>query len=234
MASGGDIRKPSVAVVTATTGRDTLWQTIESVRRQTVPCTHYVFVDGVEWPEVAKVQDQDVKWCRLPVKTGGNGIMNGGIMAASAFLVQEEMICWVDDDNWFDPDHVQRLLEVKGNKPYAWSLRKLMNPDGSFFDHDDFESLGPYSGFIDCNCYLMDRSLAVQIAPLWYKTTGDLMVGDRHVYQCLKENSAEFGSTGRYTVNYRLNPKRDLRPWFWENNIKVRAQFAGDLPWRFK
>jgi len=229
MASGGDIRKPSVAVVTATTGRDTLRQTIDSVRKQTYPCRHYVFVDGV-----VINQEADVEWVNLPVKTGGNGMMNGGIMAASAFLVQEDMICWLDDDNWFEPDHVEKLIAAKGNKSFAWSLRNLVNPDGTFFDHDDSESLGQYSNFIDCNCYLMDRTLAVQLAPLWYKTTGDLMIGDRHVYECLRSNGAEYGQSGHYTVNYRINPKRDLRPWFWENNIKVRAQFAGELPWRAK
>ena len=223
---------PTVAVVTATTGRDTLRQTIESVRGQTVSCNHYVFIDGIDWPEFIPVGDHDVKWCRLPVKTGGNGMMNGGIVAASAFLVQEDYICWLDDDNWIEPDHIETLLAAKGDKPYAHSLRSLVEDDGSFFDYDDFESLGQYSGFIDLNCYLMDRQLAVQIAPLWYRTTGSLMVGDRFVYECLKQNNLPFGETGKYTVNYRLNPKRDLRPWFFDGNIKNRAKYSGDLPWR--
>lgn len=221
----------SVAVVTATTGRETLKQTIESVRAQTIPCTHYVFWDGVPVPF-----DIDYGWkidsIALPYKTGGNGMMNGGIVAASAFLVQEDLICWLDDDNWIEPDHIETLLAAKGDKPYAHSLRSLVENDGSFFDYDDFESLGQYSGFIDLNCYLMDRQLAVQIAPLWYRTTGSLMVGDRFVYECLKQNNLPFGETGKYTVNYRLNPKRDLRPWFFDGNIKNRAKYSGDLPWR--
>lgn len=221
----------SVAVVTATTGRETLKQTIESVRAQTIPCTHYVFWDGVPVPF-----DIDYGWqidsIALPYKTGGNGMMNGGIVAASAFLVQENLICWLDDDNWIEPDHIETLLAAKGDKPYAHSLRSLVENDGSFFDYDDFESLGQYSGFIDLNCYLMDRQLAVQIAPLWYRTTGSLMVGDRFVYECLKQNNLPFGETGKYTVNYRLNPKRDLRPWFFDGNIKNRAKYSGDLPWR--
>lgn len=232
MASGGSIRLPEVAVVTATVGRDTLKQTIESVRRQTVPCTHYVFVDGVEWPEFVKVQDLNVKWCRLPVKTGGNGIMNGGVIAASPFLVAEPMIAWLDDDNWFEPDHIEKLLAAKGSKPYAFSLRQLRNADASFFDYDDCESLGPYTKFIDANCYLIDRPIAMQTSHLWMNTTGSLNVGDRFLYQVLENNKIEFGATGKYTLNYRLNEKRDLRPFFFENNIKVRAQFPDALPWR--
>jgi glycosyltransferase involved in cell wall biosynthesis len=219
---------PSIAVVTATTGRDTLKQTIESVVNQTVKCKHYIFVDGNISFDACGPGD----WCWLPVKTGGNGMMNGGIVAASAYLVQEDLICWLDDDNWIEPDHIETLLAAKGDNPYAYSLRKLVEPDGTFFDYDDFESLGIHSGFIDLNCYLMDRQLAVQLAPLWYKTTGDLMVGDRYVYDCLRGNSLPYGETGKYTVNYRLNPKRDLRPWFFDGNIKNRAKYSGDLPWR--
>jgi len=223
---------PSIAVVTATTGRDTLKQTIESVAAQTVACKHYVINDGVPMSSDLISCLTHVNYCFLPVKTGGNGMMNGGIIAASAYLVQEDLICWLDDDNWIEPDHLETLLAAKEDKPYAYSLRKLVEPDGTLFDYDDFESLGIHSGFIDLNCYLMDRQLAVQLAPLWYKTTGDLMVGDRYVYDCLRGNSLPYGETGQYTVNYRLNPKRDLRPWFFDGNIKNRAKYSGDLPWR--
>lgn len=219
---------PSVAVVTATTGRDSLKKTIESVVNQTVKCRHYIFVDGNISFDACGPGD----WCWLPVKTGGNGIMNGGIVAASAYLVTEDLICWLDDDNTFEPNHIEELIKAKGDKPYAHSLRKLLNPDGSFYDYDDFESLGQYSGFVDLNCYLMDRGLAVQLAPLWYKTTGELMIGDRYIYQALQQNNIPFGESGKYTVNYLLNAKRDLRSWLFDGNIKSRAKYAGELPWR--
>lgn len=222
----------TVAVVTATTGRDSLYATIESVKKQTYPCRHYVFIDGVDWPEFTEVKNLGIEWCRLPVKTGGNGMMNGGIVAASAFLVQEDFICWLDDDNTFDSDHVEHLVQAIEGKQYAHSLRKLLNPDGSFYDYDDFESLGQYSGFVDLNCYLMDRRLAVQVAPLWYNTTGELMIGDRYIYNALQQLGATFGESGKYTVNYLLNAKRDLRSWLFEGNIKSRAKYAGELPWR--
>jgi glycosyltransferase involved in cell wall biosynthesis len=219
----------TVAVVTATTGRKELQQAINSVAAQTHPCKHYIFFDGVV-PDFI-YYNEDTFICRLPVKTGGNGMMNGGIVAASAFLVQEDMICWLDDDNWFEPNHIEKLVEAKGDKPYSYSLRALRNVDGSFFANDDFESLGHHSGFIDLNCYLMDRNIAVQIAPLWYKTTGELMVGDRFVYQALVANQLDSACSGLYTLNYRLNEKRDLRGFFFEGNIKTRAQFPDGFPW---
>jgi glycosyltransferase involved in cell wall biosynthesis len=225
----------SVAVVTATTGRDSLVDCVESVWKQTYPCKHYVFADGRETifePKANMLNLQNL--CMLPVKTGGNGVMNGGIVAASAYLVQEDMICWLDDDNTFEPNHIEELVNAKQDKPVAHSLRRLLNPDGSFYDYDDFESLGRYSGFIDLNCFLMDRRMACGISTLWYNTTGELMVGDRYVSKWIFDNSVPLGESGKYTVNYMLNPKRDLRSWFFDGNIKNRAKYSGDLPWRAK
>lgn len=224
----------SVAVVTATTGRQQLLQAVESVEEQTYPCKHYIFFDGEGDDNYYGPFPDNAVFCKLPVKTGGNGMMNGGIVAASAFLVQEDMICWLDDDNWFEPNHIEKLVEAKGDKPYSYSLRALRNVDGSFFANDDFESLGHHSGFIDLNCYLMDRNIAVQIAPLWYKTTGELMVGDRFVYQALIQNQLDSACSGLYTLNYRLNEKRDLRGFFFEGNIKNRAQHPDGFPWAKK
>ena len=221
----------TVAVVTATRNRRELERTIASVKEQTYPCRHYVFFDGVESCIKDDVLDDTLMACRLPVQTGARGMMNGGIVAASAYLVQEDMICWLDDDNWFEPNHLESLVKAKGDKPYAWSLRQLRNVDGSFFANDDFESVGHHSGFIDLNCYLMDRMIAVQIAPLWYRTTGELMVGDRFVYQALKDNKLDNAGSGLYTLNYRLNEKRDLRAWFFEGNIKSRANHPDGFPW---
>ena len=219
----------TVAVVTATTGRQELEQTIESVAKQTYPCQHYVFFDGV----APRTLPNHVHVIALPVKTGGDGMMNGGIVAASAYLVQEDLICWCDDDNWMDEGHVESLVASMGENVWAHSLRKLMHPDGTFWDYDDCESLGKYTNFVDLNCYLMDRRrLACGIATCWYNTTGELMVGDRHVWEVVKQLPGN--CTNQYTMNYRLNNKRDLKPFFFQNNIKVRAQFANQLPWRQK
>ncbi len=219
----------SVAVVTATVGRDSLRETMYSVSNQTYPCKHYIFIDG---EHDAHVPAGNFNYCWLPVKTGGNGIMNGGILAASAYLVQEEMICWLDDDNTFEPNHIEELVNAKQDKPVAHSLRTLLNPDGTFYDYDDFESIGRYSGFVDLNCLLMDRHIAVSIAPLWYNTNGSLMIGDRYVSKWIFDNNVPLGESGKYTVNYKLNEQRDLRSWLFEGNVKSRAKYANELPWR--
>jgi len=218
----------SIAVVTATTGRESLLQTIESVKKQTYPCNHYIFVDGQhELPPYDDYKNIVV----LPKPTGLNGMMNGGIVAASAYLVTEDYICWIDDDNWIDPNHVESLVEAIEDKPYAYSLRKLMEPDGAFWANDDCESLGHHADLIDLNCYLMKRDLATGLAPCWYQTTGELCLGDRYVWAMLKQNNIPYGASGQYTVNYRLNPNRDLRPMFFQGNIRNIGKYQNKLPW---
>jgi glycosyltransferase involved in cell wall biosynthesis len=219
----------SVAVVTATTGRDTLLKAIKSVQAQTYPCTHYVFFDGVpvniDIPEGVKV-------IALPVKTGGNSMMNGGVCAAAAYLTVEDYICFLDDDNWFEPNHVESLVNVIGNNEYAYSLRKLVEPDGTFFANDDGEATGHFGDLVDVNCYFMKRELCAGIAPLWYKTNGHVMVGDRYVWATLTQSNVPYAATGQYTVNYRMASRWNTKPYFFLKNIQKQSQYPNGFPWR--
>lgn len=222
----------SVAVVTATTGRESLLQAIDSVKKQTYPCTHYIFAESAYGlPESIERIENIIL---LPKPTGVGGMMNGGIVAASAYLVTEDYVCWLDDDNWFDPDHVETMIQAMGNNLWSYSLRKLIEPDGLFWDYDDGESLGIWTGFVDLNCYLMDRvKLATKIAPAWYiKTDQNMYIGDRGAYKAVSSLPAK--GTGLYTVNYRLNSKKDLKPFFKTENENMRKRFNNDLPWRKK
>lgn len=220
----------TVAVITATTGRESLLQTIESVKQQTYPCNHYIFAESAYGLPEGMTTNENIIW--LPKPTGVDGMMNGGIVAASAYLVTEDYICWLDDDNWFETNHIETLMQAMGNNLWSYSLRKLMELDGSFWDYDDGESLGVWTGFVDLNCYLMDRvRLATQIAPAWYiKTDQNMYIGDRGAYKAV--NSVPGQGTGLYTVNYRLNTKRDLKPFFKAENEAMRKRFNNNLPWR--
>lgn len=227
----------SVAVVTATTGRATLKQTVQSVAAQTYPCTHYVVYDGAAALSNAHVSGclpmlQGVKEIVLPDPTGGGAMMNGAICAAAPFLVTEDYICYLDDDNWFEPDHIETMMQAIGDKAYAYCLRKLVRPDGSFYANDDGESLGHHGDMVDVNCYLFKREVCAGIAPLWYKTDGNVMIGDRHVWAALKAHNTPWAATGRYTVNYRISSRWNQEGYFFLRNIQRRAQYPDGFPWR--
>lgn len=223
---------PSVAVITATTGRSTLQQTIDSVAAQTMPCQHYIIVDGND--DVMFSQEYKGEVVYLPRKTGGNGMMNGAICAMAAYIATEDYICFCDDDNWLEPDHVQSLVEAleAKNAAYAYSLRKLINPDGTFYDYDNGESLGHFGDLVDVNCYLFRRDIAAGIAPLWYRTDGSLMIGDRYVWAALRQNNTPWAATGRYTLNYRMSARgRDMTGFHFLKNIMAKAKYPDGYPW---
>ena len=224
----------TVAVVTATTGRPSLLQAVTSVRDQTYPCTHYVIFDGRDdhgwYTEISGYEN--VRTLMLPKPTGLNGVMNGAICAAASYLTTEDYICYLDDDNWFEPTHVESLMSVIADNAYAYSLRKLVEPDGTFWANDDGESLGHIGEMSDSNCLMLQRSLAQGIAPLCMSSTPDGgSTWDRAVWNALQHHKIKWAASGKYTVNYRINSRRSLKGWFFLRNIQMRAHYPDGFPW---
>lgn len=138
----------SVAVITATIGRDDLIQAIKSVQEQSYPCTHYVFVDGKDYHEKVKnlLKDDypDVVVTYLPMNTGANKMYNSYINAIAPFLVKEDIICFLDDDNWYHQDHVKYMAHYISHyqADYAYSLRYCVSHEINKIWEDNMESLG--------------------------------------------------------------------------------------------
>lgn len=225
---------PSVAIVTASTGRATLQKTLDSVAAQTHPCQHYVIFDG----PLSGDARNDVKLPRqvetifIPKRTGANGIMNGCILAAAPFLITEDYLCYLDDDNWFDDDHVESLVNVIEDKAYAYSLRNIVEPDGTFFARDDGEAIGHHGNLVDANCFMFRREVAQGVASLWPRNNGTNCIGDRYVWDLLKTHNTPWAATGKYTVNYRMGGQCGTqRGFFFLNNAIRRSQYPDGFPW---
>ena len=223
----------TVAVITATTGRASLQQAINSVMDQTHPCHHYIFVDGIPDPGIMISRPSDTCTVfELPRATGLNGVMNGAICAAGAFLATEDYITYLDDDNWFEPNHIESMVSAIGDNAYAYSLRKLIEPDGTFWANDDGESIGHFGEMVDANCLMLQRNLAQGIAPLCMTSTPEGgSTWDRVVWNSLQQHKIKWAATGQYTVNYRMNSRQKLKGWFFLRNIQTRAQFPDGFPW---
>ena len=221
----------TVAVVTSTIGRPELALAIKSVQNQTYPCKHYVFVDGnIFWDKAKSILEQfpDVIPIYLPMNTGKNGILNGAINAAAAFLVEEDIICYLDDDNQLRDDHVESLVNViEQGADFAYSLRSFYDSNHQFICHDDFESLGNWTKeihffsdikinniqqsihlifntdgeHIDTNCYAVSREIAQKAAHGWHT----LSIGDRGFLSALKVLGLMGQTSGKYTVKYTVD-----------------------------
>ena len=221
----------TVAVVTSTIGRPELALAIESVQNQTYPCKHYVFVDGnIFWDKAKSILEQfpDVIPIYLPMNTGKNGILNGAINAAAAFLVEEDIICYLDDDNQLREDHVESLVNViEQGADFAYSLRAFYDLNHQFICNDDFESLGNWTKeihffsdikinniqqsihlifntngeHIDTNCYAVPREIAQKVAHSWYIP----YFGDRTFFSAINALDLKGETSGKYTVKYTVD-----------------------------
>src|SRR5262249_12098476 len=140
----------SVSVLTASIGNPMLAQTIASVQAQTYPfIDHIIVADGPEYHDrVRALLPQNPRYpvhlLSLPFNVGGGGYLGHRIYAALPFLANGRFVTIVDEDNWFEPDHISALMAkiTAGGLDWAYSLRKIVDSDGHFIANDDCESLG--------------------------------------------------------------------------------------------
>ena len=224
-----------VMVITPTTGKDTLEQAILSVERQTVETEHLIVLDGngmATKPGETKLR----KVIQLPENVGGNGWYGHRVYAAMPLIVNADYILFLDEDNWFEPNHVETMINKIKSKDLMWSysLRRICNEAGKYIGDDDCESLGRYPAFydhtlnfVDTNCYCFKREYLVTVAHAFYGQWG----ADRQFYKAAASALPAFGCTGEATVNYRA-PER-LLGLFAEGNAAMKKAYV-DLPWRKK
>jgi glycosyltransferase involved in cell wall biosynthesis len=183
-----------VAVVTPTSASEHLKQCLDSVSKQTYKnLTHYVFVDGKDHHidvQIETLKQEKVKTVILEENVG-KGWYGHRVYAACSFLVNADIICYLDEDNWIEPNHVESLVEVirKGND-WSYSLRNIHNKDGKYLCQDNCESLGKWPVYFDDKTYHIDTSsfaikqdVAVRVGHSWYGKWG----ADRQFFHTLKK-----------------------------------------------
>lgn len=233
---------PTVSVVTSTIGRDTLHKTIESVQKQTIDCRHYVFVHGKEFHEKAeKILScyPDVEALYLP---NNNGLPNYGmapVFALAPYVVSEDYLFYLDDDNFFDDNHVETLvnhIEIN-NLDWSFSLRKIVDQDGNYLCHDDCDSLGYFqnadgSMLVDNSCFALKTPVAREHAHAWYYP----VTSDRNFMMSLFDGKKTAGCTGLHTCNYRLSKdgyNAMSIDMFHNNNEFMKHRHNNNFMWRF-
>jgi len=224
-----------VMVITPTTGKDTVNRAMESVQDQTIPTEHLIVCDGYDAFE--KQHFVENTHIVLPENVGGNGWYGHRVYAAMPLMVNADYILFLDEDNWFEPNHVETMIAKIKSKDLMWSysLRRICNEAGEYIADDDCESLGRWPtfydhtlNFVDTNCYCFRREYLVSVAHAFYGQWGQ----DRPFYKAASTTLPAFGCTGEATVNYRA-PERLLN-MFREGNEKMINAYKQPLPWRNK
>lgn len=244
------IEKP-VTVITPSIGSSKLVDAIESVSNQTYNCKHLIVADGPEYLDKVmevvkniKTKSANGKVTCSPENTGANGYNGQRIYSAYPHLVNSDYIAFLDEDNWYEPDHIQTLVETieKNNLDFAFSLRKVFNPNKTFVCNDECESLGKWPIFlsrrsqygnqylVDTSSYLFKREFIQKTCHLWHSGAwGE----DRRYFYAVKDH-AKYDTNGKYTLCYRLdgNPNSVSAQFFIEGNKTQESYYGGNYPWR--
>lgn len=237
--------KPMVTVITPTTGAAYLRQAIESVKNQTYDnIQHLVVVDGQPKGRVIAREYGHIDLIDLPYPTGLDRFNGHRIYGASVYLAKGDLVCFLDEDNYFDPNHIESLVAVM-QKPNDWafSLRKIVDKDNNYICNDDCESLGKWEScigdfFVDVGCFFLPKLLAIQLSPIWYRKAREPGVPevDRMLTHVLRNNNLKFDTNGEYTLNYRTgNTQLSVQSeFFLQGNEAMSKKYNGDLPWTKK
>ena len=246
------IEKP-VTVITPTIGSQKLLDAIKSVATQSYKCKHLIVIDGPEFVEdvmgtiyISQMMDPqpNVQVIVSPENTGktGGNFYGHRIYAAYPHLLNSDYILFLDEDNWYEPNHVESLVSVaeEKNLDFSYSLRKIFSPKGEYLTDDNCESLGKWEIFMSRNSphgkhYLIDTSsfcfkkdFIQKTCHHWHSGWG----GDRQYLYAVRD-SAKYDTNGKHTLCYRLdgNPNSVTEEFFRVGNKTQHEYYGGKFPW---
>lgn len=240
--------KPTIAVITTTSGRSLtqLAQTLSSVRKQTRKVTtHYVLTDAVVDTRKdsllkTKCKNWGVLYCRWPTKIGGAGWEARRLLAAAAPLINEDITLFLNDDDWYKPNHVETLVGgIEQGFDWTYSFREIYDEKGKFLMLDECESLGeahpcwnmPWCNFAETSSLAMRTYCYRQLAGVFDQRGFGI---DRTFYAAAKKMYPRFAGTGLHTLCFRLggNEGSVQKAFFEAGNKAMQEHYPNGMPWK--
>jgi glycosyltransferase involved in cell wall biosynthesis len=244
----GPAKPKTVTVITPTIGSPKLTDAMQSVLAQTYEhISHLIVVDGSQYFEAvtkhAYVPKQDRSIASItvtPNNTGGvgDGFYGHRIYAAYPHLINTDYIFFLDEDNWYQPNHVETLVKTLGEgNQFAYSLREVYDENKNYLCDDNCESLGKWpiwfkhndpEYLIDTSSFAFTREFLIQVCHLWHWGWG----GDRRFYNIVRDK-AKHDTSGKHTLCYRLDGNTNsVKPDFFEQgNEENHKRYNGKFPW---
>jgi len=237
----------SVVVITPTIGSDKVIDAIRSVKDQTYKdVKHLVVIDGPEYfnKAIRAITPSDKLQVTVsPENTGGKGFYGHRIYAGYSQLVNADYVFFLDEDNWYQPNHIETLVQTieEQSLDFAYSLRSIHNPDTSYAIDDNCEALGKWPIYfsnhrlqhekeylVDTSSYGFRRDFLIQVSQLWHSGWG----GDRRFFSLIKDQSKHNNSCKR-TLCYRLdgNFNSVSASFFEKGNVEQLKFYNENLPW---
>ena len=225
------------AVVIPTILRPQLRPALESIFRQRFAGRIHILV-GIDSPrgDLAIVDAAcatrpanctvQVFWLGFSTSTRHGGLHSpsdgGTLRCVLTYLANSPFVAYLDDDNWWHPDHLRLLRAAVEQAEWGFALRWFVHPQTRRpIAVDTWESVGPglgifnekFGGFVDPNC-LMINKLACPLAAPWWNCPlpGNPGTADRNVFNFLSRNHKKFKGSGQASVFYTLNANDGLPP----------------------
>jgi hypothetical protein len=228
--SGAGSRQPPVdiAIILPTLLRPSLTRAIRSVFAQDFPGRIQILI-GID-----KAEGDRGQLAQLGRECPGNialdlfdpgystSIQHGGIYpnrctgslrTILSYAANSRYLAYLDDDNWWAPDHLRSLLAAIDGHDWAWSLRWFVEQGGDeAICVDQWESVGPgaglyaerYGGFVDPSSLIIDKLACHHVLPYWSLTPyADGRGSDRLVFEQLKGLSQR--GTGQPSSFYTIS-----------------------------
>jgi len=150
---------------------------------------------------------------------GVNSAADGGsLRAILSFLANSRYITYLDDDDWWAPDHLSSLRAAIEGHHYSYTLRWLVDAKTLKLQCiDEWNSVGPdkglsatEGGFVGPTSLMIDKLECLPVLCFWSQSPGDPgLFADRLVFHALRWNFRGNG-TGRATAYYALRPDHPL------------------------
>ena len=241
---GGDyhVGPHDVAVVIPTVVRPQLLRAVESVYRQE-DCGRIQILVGInKAPEdlslLQRLKNTCPAHCSLFIFNPGysTSVRHGGVHSAQdggslrtvlSFHANSQYVAYLDDDNWWAPEHLATLLTACKAGDWAYSLRWLV--DETTLQNlcvDQWHSLGPgkrvlgknLAGFVDPNALMVDKIKCAEVLHLWSVGGATYSSADRRISHALCQKFKGVAS-GKATAHYTIRPTNKL----WQHAERYRG-----------
>lgn len=188
----------------------TLRRCLDSVAAQTHPdVRHCMVADGHPQPDVTQAYP-GVLCINLPVAHGDYGNTPRGVGALCALSEGADLVCFLDADNLFEPDHVASVVAVyekarAEGRPLdaVFAYRHVFLPGHPLLRLEDPDDLA--HRHVDTSCITLARSAAF-LWPAWgLIPRGSAAVCDRMMLALMRHHQLRMAWTGRHSVLYESN-----------------------------
>lgn len=166
--------------------------------------------------------------------------VSGSLRTILTFAANSRYIAYLDDDNWWAPNHLSSLRASIDDADWSWSKRWFVGPgEGEPICVDEWESVGldagvfreTFGGFVDPSSLMIDKLRCREAVPAWANTAfSDGRGSDRLVFDVLAKSYRPQG-TGLATSYYTINPDDILHVarlrWFRQKGLRLSEAVAG-------